>query len=105
VLAEFSARGSGVTLAAPGTEVLSVYPGGGWATASGSSMSAAVVTGAMAVVASKLGTDVLPIAQARLQSTAVAVRPDGSVEYGGVDLLQALRGPAGRPRVELNQRP
>ncbi len=105
VLADFSARGSGVTLAAPGTEVLSVHPGGGWATASGSSMSAAVVTGAMAVVASKLGNDFLPVAQARLQSTAVTVRPDGSVEYGGVDLLHAVRGPAGRPRVELNQRP
>jgi len=104
VLAEFSARGAGIALAAPGTEVLSVYPGGSWATASGSSMSAAVVTGAMAIVGSKLGVGVLAAAEARLLRTAVAVDPDGSVEHGGVDLLEALRSPVGRPRVELNQR-
>lgn len=53
VKAPFSNYGPQVNLAAPGVSVYSAYPGGRWATVSGTSFSAAVVAGAAALVAAR----------------------------------------------------
>jgi hypothetical protein len=93
-IADFSARGLAIELAAPGTSVLSSYPGGGWAEASGSSMAAAVLSGALAIVRSSAIDIDTPRAYDRLTSTAIAILPEGSVEHGRIDVLRALRDPA-----------
>lgn len=50
VIAGFSGHGDAVDLAAPGVDVPSVLPGGGYAIASGTSFAAAYVSGALAVL-------------------------------------------------------
>ncbi len=52
-LADFTATGD-VDLAAPGVEVLSAFPGGRWASATGTSMATGSASGALAVVAGLL---------------------------------------------------
>ena len=104
-LADFSARGIGAALAAPGTEILSAHPGGSWATASGSSMASAVVAGAIAIVtSSELTGDVL-VAESRVLRSAVVIEPTGSVEHGRLNLLAALETGSRTPRgIQINQR-
>lgn len=89
ILAEFSARG-GVPLGAPGVGIVSSYPGGRLARASGTSMACAVVTGALALVrsgtAQKTGSDPL----FELLRTARPVSPSASVVYGAVSPVHAL---------------
>lgn len=102
-LADFSARGSTLEFAAPGTEVLSAYPGDRWALASGSSMASGVLAGAVAVVASsslRLGAQDAELSLARV---AVPIDPEGSVMHGRVDLLAAL-GDATRGRTKRDWR-
>ena len=55
VLADFTATGE-VDLAAPGVSVLSAFPGGQWASATGTSMATGSASGALAVVAGLLPT-------------------------------------------------
>lgn len=50
VLASFSGGGASIQLAAPGVSITSTYPGGLLASASGTSMATAVVSGAIALV-------------------------------------------------------
>ena len=55
-LSSFSNWGSDlVTVAAPGENILTTFPGGGWALASGTSFAAPWISGAAAVFADKLG--------------------------------------------------
>lgn len=49
-LADFSSRGPEVTVAAPGAEVLSTYPGGQYRTMSGTSMAAPHASGVLALI-------------------------------------------------------
>ncbi|HBT46807.1 MAG TPA: peptidase S8 [Peptococcaceae bacterium] len=49
-LADFSSRGPEVTITAPGNEILSTYPGGGYRTMSGTSMAAPHVSGVLALI-------------------------------------------------------
>ena len=94
-IADFSARGLDVAMAAPGTSILSSYPGGGWAEASGSSMAAAVLTGAWAVIESQApGTG----CALRLLEVALPVDPVESVAHGRVDVLRALGDRVDRAR-------
>ena len=103
-LAEFSARGIDLEFAAPGTEVLSCYPGGEWALASGSSMAAAVLSGAVAVIASSGPSITVQDAEIRLAEAAVPIDPEGSVLFGRVDLVGALGDLGTRPtKFRLHQ--
>ncbi len=89
-LATFSARGT-VDLGAPGVQVVSSYPGGGTAMASGTSMAAAVVSGTVALLRgqSKVGP-VVPW-MPPLAASAVDVQPAGGIIYGEVAPLAALK--------------
>ncbi|HSD79330.1 MAG TPA: S8 family serine peptidase, partial [Solirubrobacteraceae bacterium] len=82
--AGFSNRGGAVDLLAPGVRVLSAAPDGGFAERSGTSMSAATVSGALALVSSaRPGTSLARARRALLR----AARGDG----GRLDVAGALR--------------
>ncbi len=97
-LSAFSNRGSDlVSIAAPGEAVLTTFPGGGWAVASGTSFSAPWIAGAAAIFADKNGHEAGPqptdyyLASSAL-SFAVPVHgvDAGAVGYGRADLQEAL---------------
>lgn len=85
--AAISNYGSHVDLCAPGIELISAFPGGRFASASGTSFSAALVSGAVALVRSSGRTHV---AQAVLDS---AVNIDG--------INPSYRGMLGRGRLDV----
>ena len=61
VISSFSNYGSDlVTVAAPGEDIVTTYPGGGWALASGTSFAAPWISGAVALFADKNGTKHAP---------------------------------------------
>lgn len=88
LLADFSAY-DGVRLAAPGVEVLSAFPGGRWASASGTSMASASASGALAVLAGIVGS--AEDARGILSNTAVDLDP---VNDGAIDLMAAAQDAA-----------
>jgi hypothetical protein len=96
-LAEFSSVGEQVELAAPGVSITSTYVGGGYATASGTSMACPHVAGAAALVLSAEGSG----ARTRLQSTAVDLgTPGRDVKYGyGRVNAAGAAGVIDKPRV------
>lgn len=83
-LADFTATGD-VDLAAPGVEVLSAFPGGRWASATGTSMAAGSASGALAVVGGLLldAEDGEEVLQRTGRSTLAA-------ELRSIDLLAAV---------------
>lgn len=96
-VAAFSNRG-GVQLGAPGTGIASSYPGGGWATGDGSSMSTAIVSGCLALLRASR-----PDAPQRLYSTADPIQPADAVEHGAVDPVEALATARGSRTLELHE--
>ena len=85
-----------VTIAAPGENLVTAYPGGGWALASGTSFAAPWISGAVAVFADKNGKKHDPgaadyyLAAAAL-SHAVPVHGSGDAAgYGRADLKRAI---------------
>ena len=105
-VADYSGRGDEVDLAAPGTAILSSYPGGRWAIATGSSMAAAMASGAVAVVRSSDPECCSVTACGRLYRSALPVGPSGAVAHGRVDLLRALAERDAQPEpVRFSRRP
>ncbi len=97
-LSSFSNWGSDlVTISAPGQSVLTTFPGGGWAVASGTSFAAPWISGAAALFADKLGTKHAPgKADYYLSSTALsAAEPvvgsgQGKSGHGRANLRKAI---------------
>lgn len=88
-LASFSGGGGEIRLAAPGVSIQSAYPGGLMASASGTSMATAVVSGAVALMKDGLGQTPEQGA-ATLCSTVQAISPSDAVSCGIVSPIDAL---------------
>lgn len=85
LLGDFSASGD-VDFGAPGISVLSSFPSGEWASATGTSMAAASASGALAVVGSILGDP--DDADDFLENTVRILTP---LDGGAIDLLAAAQ--------------
>jgi len=93
-IADFSSVGPEVELSAPGVDIPSTWKGGGYETASGTSMAAPHVTGAAALVISS-GTTGVDNVRSKLQITADDLGDPGRDElygYGLVDAKEAATG-------------
>ena len=102
-LSAFSNWGSDlVTVAAPGENIVTTYPGGRWAVASGTSFSAPWISGAAAIFADKLGTKHAPgLADYYLSSHALAdADPVVGERPGQVGIRSRQAGPRRRPGQE-----
>jgi len=102
VLETWSARGLDLDLAAPGTDIVSAFPGGQWAQGTGTSMACAVVSGSLALVVEARHGPV-PAARSRLLATADALDPGDAARYGALDLDRALA--TGMPDLEVRISP
>ena len=84
------------TVAAPGESVITAYPGGGWAAASGTSFAAPWIAGAVALFADLRGSGAagavssLEVFDALAASDPLAGSNAGSVLHGRVDIKSAL---------------
>ena len=84
----FSSFGTGTWIAAPGEEVITAYPGGHYAAASGTSFSAPLITGGAALV-----KQFMPTANYSNVSSGLACNrhPSADMGYGVADLAQTLQ--------------
>lgn len=97
-LSDFSNYGNDlVTLAAPGEDVITTYPGGGWAMVSGTSFAAPWVSGAVALFVQKNHADQQPTrtnyflsVDALAHSLPVHGAGHASTGHGRLDVKQAL---------------
>ncbi len=97
-LSVFSNRGNDlVTVAAPGESLLTSFPGGGWALATGTSFAAPWISGAAAVFIDKNGRQGLPgradyylAAEALSWAAPVQDDPFGAAGHGRADLALAV---------------
>jgi subtilisin family serine protease len=100
-LAYFSSHGPWLDVVAPGVDVLTTAPGGGYASASGTSFSAPLAAGVAGLLAAEgLGED----RAARLRETARDLGPRGRdprYGYGLVDARNAAGGPWPAPCPDL----
>jgi subtilisin family serine protease len=99
-LSVFSNYGSDlVTIAAPGEDVVTTYPGGGWALVSGTSFSAPWISGVAALFAGKNNrqkepdaTDFYLASEALSHAVPVAGVADGTAGFGRADFAAAVKG-------------
>ncbi len=100
-LAPFSTFGDSVSLVAPGVDIYSTHPGGGYSQMSGTSMAAAHVSGVAALLASLPQFDTPDKIRAALQSSATDLGDPGWDMYYGFGLVQAFTAmnyaPGGMP--------
>src|SRR5207248_2743672 len=88
-LASYSSYGSQVDIAAPGTNVLSTYNSGGYATLSGTSMATPHVAGALALALSCAPSTTNSALRTALQNTAEDLGPAGVDNQYGHGLARA----------------
>lgn len=104
-LASFSSTGPHLALVAPGVEILSTAPGGGYATRSGTSMAAPFVSAAAALLRSD-APDLDPAAVVhRLRATALDLgEPGDDAEYGSglLDVVAARTDCAQQPDADAD---
>ncbi|MBL9148704.1 MAG: S8 family serine peptidase [Phycisphaerae bacterium] len=104
VKAVWSNCGEFVTLCAPGIDVISTFPGGGYAGASGTSTSAAVLSGVAALVMSHAGTNgeatVATLAATAANIALANPKYPGALGAGRIDAAAALGLPL--PSGDLN---
>lgn len=90
-LAGFANRGKWVDVAAPGVDIVSSSPGDGYVSWGGSSASAAIVSGELALLAQLLEThDPKTIVAALWKSCSRGLQ--GQTTHGAVDLVRAVLG-------------
>ncbi len=104
-LAAFSNHGSDlVSIAAPGEDLVTAYPGGGWALASGTSFAAGWISGAAALFADKNGgggkADFYLASEALSHAEPVTGRGHGRSGHGRADLKRAMDRLRGGPREQ-----
>lgn len=104
-IADFSSRGPGVTVAAPGVDILSTIPGGKYAKMSGTSMATPIVAGVVALMlaAGETWKDPAELSE-RLMETARDIGDPGIDEDSGAGIINPSKllepKPAG-PRLKL----
>ena len=96
-LANFSNFGTWVDICAPGTSILSTFPGNTYGSIGGTSMSTPMVAGGVALLLSQFPTETSHEILIRLTSAADNIddsNPDfvGQLGYGRMNLYQALTG-------------
>ncbi|MFI5932949.1 S8 family peptidase [Actinoplanes sp. NPDC051494] len=99
-IADFSNHGDHVDLAAPGVDIPGPAPDDGYATQTGSSASAAIVSGAAALIWSRYPDLTVDEVEARLTGTAIDAGKDGRDDYygaGRLNLMAALTAPQPDP--------
>lgn len=89
--ATFANRGSWIDVAAPGVNVVSLYPGGRFATWGGSSAAAPVVAGAMAMIEKARPGGAVDDLVDHLTSTSNPNGVDGLSSYGRVNIAAAVQ--------------
>ena len=97
--AQYSNRGSAVDLAAPGTGVLSLIPGGGYGERTGTSMAAAFVSGVAALTLGRHPTWTAAQTSGALLASAADLGPDGWDAGTGAGLVQATAAAVADPPV------
>ncbi len=88
-IADFSSRGKGIDLSAPGVDIRSTYPGGGYRALSGTSMASHHVRGAAALLLSLRPKLSQKQVKSRLRRTAVRLS-GAPVRAQGAGLVDAL---------------
>ena len=115
-MSQFSNLGSDlVTVATPGEAVVTTFPGGGWAIASGTSFSAPWISGVIAIFADKNGRENQPgradfflASEALSHSVPVKGHGGGKAGHGRADLKEAvarLKDSAGVGSTGLSELP
>ncbi|MEB3204210.1 MAG: S8 family serine peptidase [Candidatus Sericytochromatia bacterium] len=92
--AYFSNTGKHLSVAAPGVDILSTVPGGGWESLDGTSMACPHVAGLAALVFSRRPAWTAAQVRRRIEATAVDIGPKGFDErfgHGRIDVAEALR--------------
>jgi len=89
--ANFSNYGTNITLSAPGVNIISAYPGGYYAIASGTSFAAPIAAGDAALVRSKQATGVRTgVVNGTININSVNPYYYGMLGNGRVDLMKAI---------------